>query len=184
LRTVKYIKHQLVFIILISLPACGIAAPYYGFNLGYVAVSKEPSNIQGFQFTVNEDPQRFKWRQFNVYFDGGFTYFKVPNAANNASINIFSAAPVVRYTFRRRGPILPYLELSIGLSYLNRTHLDDRNLGIHFAFQDRFGLGAFLGTSEQLSIGIHSVHYSNARLSSHNSGITVPLVLDVGYRFR
>ncbi len=92
-------------------------------------------------------------------------------------------APVVRYTFRRRGPVLPFLELSIGLSYLNRTRLEDRNLGIHFAFQDRMGIGALFGKSEKLSLGIHALHYSNAHLANQNSGLTVPLMLDVGYRF-
>jgi lipid A 3-O-deacylase len=66
---------------------------------------------------------------------------------------------------------------------LNHTRLDDRNLGIHFAFQDRFGIGAFLGASDNISLGVHAVHYSNAHLSIHNSGITIPLVLDIGYRF-
>ena len=100
------------------------------------------------------------------------------------TVNIYSFAPVIRYTFRRHGPILPYLELSLGIAYLNHTRLDDRNLGIHFSFQDRMGLGILIGATEQLSAGIHAVHYSNAHLSEHNSGITVPLVLDIGYRFK
>ena len=90
---------------------------------------------------------------------------------------------MIRYTFKRHGPALPYLELSIGLAYLNHTRFDDRNLGMHFSFQDRMGVGAFLGKSEQLSIGVHAVHYSNAHLASNNSGITIPLTLDIGYRF-
>ncbi len=132
---------------------------------------------------LNYDPDRFKWRQFNVYFDGGFSHFWITNTPYYTTVNIYSIAPVVRYTFRRRGPLFPYLELSIGVAYLNHTHIDNRNLGIHFAFQDRLGIGALVGSSKRLSLGIHAVHYSNARLSGHNSGITVPLELDIGYRF-
>lgn len=157
-------------------------AGQYGATVSIPAIAKEPPVLHGYQFMLNYDPQRFKWKQFNLYFDGGFSRFWT-STSYYSSINIYSVAPVVRYTFNRQGVLLPFLELSIGLSYLNRTHIEDRKLGIHFAFQDRLGVGALLGKAEQISLGIHAVHYSNAHLSSHNSGITVPLVLDVGYRF-
>lgn len=175
---------QTLAALLLLLPSLCIAEPYFGATASYALVTKEPPALRGYQFMLNYDPQQFKWRQFNVYFDGGFSHFWVTNTPYYTTVNIYSVAPVVRYTFKKRGPVLPYLEFSIGLAYLNHTHLDSRNLGIHFAFQDRMGVGAFLGTSENISIGVHAVHYSNARLSSHNSGITVPLVLDVGYRFQ
>ena len=163
--------------------SCAYATPYYGANLSYVALAHEPEHLHGYQLMLNYDPQRFKWRQFNIYFDGGFSHFWVNNTPYYTTVNIYSVAPVIRYTFKRRGPVLPYLELSIGAAYLNHTRIENRNLGIHFSFQDRMGIGALLGASENVSIGVHAVHYSNAHLSSKNSGITVPLVLDVGYRF-
>lgn len=161
-----------------------MAAPYYGATLSYALIAKEPPNLRGFQFMLLYDPQRFKWRKFNVYFDGGFSYFSDSQTPYYSAINIYSIAPVIRYTFKKRGPVFPYLELSIGLAYLNHTRFEDRNLGIHFAFQDRMGIGALMGDSRQFSFGIHAVHYSNAHLSDHNSGLTVPLVLDVSYRFQ
>lgn len=173
-----------LFFLLFLLPILSIAAkPYYGATFSYSLVTKEPPFLHGYQFMVNYDPNQFKWRKFNVYFDAGFSHFWITNTPFYTTLNIYSVAPVIRYTFKRRGPYLPYIELSIGIAYLNHTHLDNRNLGIHFAFQDRIGVGAFLGPAKRFSIGIHAVHYSNARLSSHNSGITVPLVVDIGYRF-
>lgn len=163
-------------------PTFAVAAPYYGATFSYPVVAKEPPSLHGFQVMLNYDPQRFQWRKFNVYFDGGFSHFSA-SSQHASSLNIYSIAPVVRYTFRRRGPILPYLELSIGFAYLNATRFEKRNLGIHFAFQDRLGIGAFIGQSSHFSIGFHAVHYSNAHLSSHNSGVTIPVVLDIGYRF-
>jgi len=176
---------RLLALILFALffPSLNSAAPYYGVTFSYAAYPKEPPHLHGYQIMLSYDPQRFKWRQFNLYFDAGFSHFWITNTPYYTTVNIYSAAPVIRYTFKRRGPILPFLELSVGVAYLNHTHLDDRNLGIHFAFQDRFGVGALLGASERLSVGVHAVHYSNAHLSNHNSGITVPLVLDLGYRF-
>ena len=165
-------------------PDCTPTAPYYGATFSYAATAKEPPNLHGYQIMFDYDPQRFKWRKFNVYFDAGYSHFTDSNTPYYSTISIYSIAPVARYSFRKRGPFQPFLDLSIGLSYLNHTHFEDRNLGIHFAFQDRAGVGVLLGTDRQASVGIHAVHYSNAHLSNHNSGITIPLVLDVSYRFQ
>lgn len=165
-------------------PLTALSAPYYGATFSYALTAKEPEHLRAYQLMLNYDPDRFKWRQFNVYFDGGFSHLWDTEAIHHTTLNIYSIAPVVRYKFKKRGPIQPYLELSIGVAYLNHTRLENRNLGMHFSFQDRAGIGAFFGTAERLSLGIHAVHYSNARLSDHNSGITIPLVLDVGYRFQ
>jgi hypothetical protein len=177
------IRFLVLVFALMMLAKASFAVPYYGASFSYAAHSSEPQNLHGYQFMLNYDPQRFKWRKFNIYFDGGFSHFSV-NKSYNSTVNIYSIAPVIRYTFKRRGDVLPYLELSIGLAYLNHTRIENRNLGIHFSFQDRMGIGALLGTSEKFSVGVHAVHYSNAHLSSKNSGITIPLVLDVGYRFQ
>lgn len=166
------------------LPLIATSAPYYGTNFSYSLHAKEPENAKAYQLMINYDPQQFQWRQFNVYFDGGFSHIWDTKSPYYSSVNIYSVAPVVRYLFKKQGPVHPYLELSIGIAYLNHTRLENRNLGIHFSFQDRAGIGTLLGASEQVSLGVHAVHYSNARLSSHNSGITLPLVLDVGYRFQ
>src|SRR5690606_22188950 len=98
------------------------------------------------------------------------------------TLNIYSLAPVIRYTFNRHSYFRPYLDISIGIAYLNHTRFEDRNLGMHFSFQDRMGVGTYIGASEQFSVGVHAVHYSNAHLADHNSGVTVPLALDIGYR--
>jgi hypothetical protein len=179
---IKRIHFTAITLTLLLSTLCS-AAPYYGATLSIPLITKEPENLRGFQFMLSYDPQKYQWRKFNVYFDGGFSHFTSNTLPYYSTVNIYSLAPVIRYTFRRRGPILPYLEMSIGPAYLNHTRLDGRNLGIHFAFQDRMGVGALLGKSERLSLGVHAVHYSNARLSAHNSGLTVPLVLDIGYRF-
>lgn len=184
MRATESLKWSLASLILL-IPSLVLAAdgqPYYGVNASYAAISSEPSNLHGYQLMFNYDPQRFKWRQFNIYFDGGFSHFSTNPP--NSTINIYSAAPVIRYTFKKHGPVHPYLELSVGLSYMNQTRIYTRNLGMHFAFQDRMGIGTFLGKSEQVTVGVHALHYSNAHLAHNNSGLTVPLVLDVGYRFQ
>lgn len=179
----RRLSHLCLGILLLVLAATGFSAPRTGLTLSLPLITKEPMNVHGYQFMLNYDPDRFKWRQFDLYFDGGFSHFYVPHSDNYSSLNIYSMAPVVRYSFRRNGPVMPFMEFSIGLSYLNNTRLENRNLGIHFAFQDRIGIGALMGKSDNVVLGLHAIHYSNAHLSAHNSGITIPLMLDVGYRF-
>lgn len=169
---------------LITAPTVSHAEPYYGATYSYAAIAKEPEHLRGFQFMFDYDPQTLKWRKFNVYFDAGYTHFSDSETPYYSSISIYSIAPVVRYNFKKRWVLQPYLELSIGAAYLNHTRFEDRNLGMHFAFQDRVGLGIAVGEEKQFSLGIHTVHYSNAHLSENNSGITVPLMLDVSYRFQ
>lgn len=178
---IKHGKYLLPTLLLIS--AICYAEPHYGATFSVPVVSKEPSQLHGFQLMFNYDPQRYQWRQFNVYVDGGFSRFYQNQTTYNSSINIYSIAPVVRYTFKKHGPVHPYLELSVGVAYMNQTRIENRNLGIHFAFQDRMGIGALLGGSERLSLGAHVLHYSNSHLSSRNSGISIPVVFDIGYRF-
>ncbi|HEX4045236.1 MAG TPA: acyloxyacyl hydrolase [Gammaproteobacteria bacterium] len=159
-----------------------ITSPRYGATFSYVAKGLEPTSLHGFQFMLLYDPHWY-WKQFNLYFDGGFSHFWVTDTPYYTTLNIYSIAPVLRYSFKKYGAVLPYVELSIGVAYLNHTRLDHRNLGMHFAFQDRVGVGIALGKKEQFSLGMHAVHYSNASLCSRNSGITAPLVVDMGYRF-
>jgi Lipid A 3-O-deacylase (PagL) len=162
------------------------SADFYGMQLS-IPVSKattSPMLLRGYQIMLNYAPDRWIWHDVSVYIDGGFTHFWMDKDGPNHSINIYSIAPVVRYSYNTGGSLTPFLEFSIGASYLNKLKLDKRPQGIHFAFQDRFGFGALLGnTQQQFSIGIHAVHYSNAHMCEQNSGITVPLVIDFGYRF-
>lgn len=157
----------------------------YGVAFTLPLETSTPPYLRGYQVMLNYDPKTISWQNFNIYFDGGFSHFWVTNHTDNKSLNIYSIAPVVRYAFSKRGPVTPYLEFSIGASYLTKTRLDGRNLGIHFAFQDRAGGGASwaLKNNQKLLFSLHAIHYSNARMSEHNSGITVPLALDIGYQF-
>lgn len=160
------------------------ATPYYGGTVSIPLLTKEPQSLRGGQFMLVYDPQRFKWSQFDLYFDGGYSYFNASGTDNYTGLAIYSVAPILRYSFKEHRNSQAFLELSFGLSYLNHTRLENRNLGIHFAFQDRAGFGVRLGNKKQVVLGFHIEHYSNAHLSSHNSGITIPLMLDIGYRFQ
>lgn len=172
-----------VIAISLSLINTAFAAPHFGGTLSILETPKEPPHLRGFQFMLDYDPQRFQWRAFDIYFDAGVGQFWDHSQPFYTTLTIYSIAPVIRYSFIKRGPVYPYLDLSIGLAYFNHTHIADRNLGMHPALQDRMGIGGIIGESQQVSIGVHIAHYSNAHLCSNNAGISVPVFLDVGYRF-
>lgn len=165
------------------LPLMAIAQPHMGANLSYTILATSPGPLRGYQLMLNYDPGTLHWGHFSIYFDGGYSYFRATHARNFTVVDIYSAAPVFRFSFNPFTCVRPYLEGSIGVSYLNHTHLERRNQGIHFAFQDRLGGGVMLGAAHRVSIGLHAVHYSNAHFSSHNSGITIPIEIDLGIRF-
>jgi hypothetical protein len=174
---------KLSLLTLLSTPCLCFATPQFGVTGSYVVLPKDPTSLRGYQLMFSYDPAKFQWRTFNIYFDAGVSYFRVTNDTPYPDMTIFSAAPVIRYTFIPRGPVKPYLDISIGVGYLSNTKFDDRNLGMRFTFQDRLGIGILFGKCDQFSLGFHGVHYSNAGLAPNNSGITIPIVVDFGYRF-
>lgn len=173
---------QLASLLMLLFPSLVHATPYYGAQFSSILIAKEPEDMRGYQLMLNYDPGNLSWQPFSLYFDAGFSHFWINNQPHHRMINIYSAAPVLRYHLPCAHYLSPYIDFSIGLAYLNRTHLDNRNLGIHFSFQDRIQLGALFGPQERFSIGLSAIHYSNAHLSSHNSGLTALLVFDIGYR--
>src|SRR5580704_6322336 len=85
-------------ILILLIPSISVAIPYYGVNVSLPLVTKEPLNLRGYQIMLNYDPERIKWRKFNVYFDAGFSHFWITNTSYYTTVNIYSMAPVVRYT--------------------------------------------------------------------------------------
>jgi Lipid A 3-O-deacylase (PagL) len=128
-------------------------------------------------------PPKWIWNNLNVYIAGRYGHWWSDGAQVNRMINIYSLAPVLRYYFFKKTYFSPYLEASIGVGCLSRTHFNTRNLGMHFTFQDELGIGVVAGKEAGFYATVSVLHYSNAHLSSHNSGITVPVMLTLGYQF-
>lgn len=171
------------FLVLLLLPFISVAGRF-GVSGTYVIFGKEPLHLKGYQLVLDYDPECLCLGPFEVLFDGGFSHFWNRNKPCYRIVNAYSVAPILRYEFVNHPcNVQPYLDFSIGLTYLNHTHIEKRKLGIHFAFQDRIGLGFLFGSAKKLSVAIQAMHYSNAHLSCHNSGITAPVVLDIGYWF-
>lgn len=155
----------------------------FGVTLPILLKSKDPEGVHGYRAVAWYQPQSLIWGNLNLYFAGGVGHWWAHGAKSNSVINIYALAPVLRFYFTKNDYFSPYVEASIGPAYMNRTRFSTQNLGIHYTFQDEVGIGALFGKSKGFYATFSALHYSNGRLSAHNSGITVPLILNIGYKF-
>ena len=154
-----------------------------GGSFYYALITQDPENLHGYRAALWYEPKSLVWPHTHIYFDAGIGHWWVHNATKHPSLNIYSASPVLRYYFKDHTYFYPFLELSIGVAYLSQTYINHNNLGMHFAFQDRFGIGTLLGKEKRVAVALSAMHYSNASMSKWNAGMTIPLLLDVEYRF-
>jgi hypothetical protein len=159
------------------------SALQFGVTLPILLKSKDPEGVHGYRAVAWYQPQSFIWGNLNLYFAAGAGHWWAHGAKSNKVINIYAFAPVLRFYFKKTTYFSPYIEASIGPAYMNRTRFSTQNLGIHYTFQDEVGIGALFGKQQGFYTTLSALHYSNGRLSAHNSGITVPLILNIGYKF-
>lgn len=155
----------------------------YGINFSTAVIAKDPPHLYGYRASFIYQPPTWHWGRVDVFIDTSYGHWWVTHTTQYHNLSIWSVAPVLRYFFKEYDYFWPYLDLSIGPSYLTQSRLDDRNLGIHFAFQDQIGVGTTIGPTRQFAIGINVLHYSNGSMSAMNAGISVPMMLNLSYRF-
>jgi hypothetical protein len=155
----------------------------YGVNFSYVLVNKDPNHLHAYRASFLYEPPSWVWEHVHIFFDAGYGHWWVDNVSAYSNLNIYSIAPVLRYYFVNSDLFSPFFDISIGPAYLTKTHIADRNLGMHFAFQDQVGLGASFGRGKHFTASLTALHYSNGSMSAMNAGITVPIMLNLSYRF-
>ncbi len=95
-------------------------------------------------------------------------------------LHALALSPVLRFDFSHGpGGLIPYLELGIGVAYLERSHLGEQRLGTRFQFEDRAGLGL---RNERWDLALRVMHYSNAGIKPPNHGLTLAMA-SLGWRF-
>src|SRR3989344_4050222 len=109
-----------------------------GITLTFPVISQDPSNLHGYRGSIWYQPNIFTCKHFQLYFDAAYAHYRVNYSAwGTNSLSIYSVSPIARFYFLDNSPkIRPFIDLSIGLSYLSKTRLADRRFGTHFAFQD------------------------------------------------
>lgn len=90
----------------------------------------------------------------------GFILFEGDERSDNQA---FYVRPALRYSWEH-----VFVEGGIGASGFVDTHIEDRDLGSAFQFEDRLALGVRMGVYGDLSVSI--THYSNASIKEPNDG--------------
>lgn len=176
-------RFRVIFLIgFLFFPTLTQSSPW-GTQFSYSLVEGVPEQLKGYRAAITYKPLCFNWYHVKIYFDMAYGHWWVNRASPNSSLNSYSVAPYLRYYFGRNYYSSPFIEGSIGFAYLSKTRIDNRNLGAHFQFQDQITMGVTAGAKQEWDVGLGFVHYSNARLSDHNSGFSAPLNLNIGYRF-
>jgi len=155
----------------------------FGLSLSVPLVTKDPKPFHGYRVALTYQPPAFVWHYASVYFDASYGNWWTGDQGPYHSISIYGIAPYLRLYFTKTEKFSPYVEASLGASYLSKTRIGCRNLGIHYSFQDQLTLGTAFGKDQPFFISLSAVHYSNGSMASSNAGITMPLVLSMGYRF-
>jgi hypothetical protein len=156
---------------------------HYGMTIPVIIKSNDPPGTHSYRVVAWYQPRSLVWSRLHLYFAGGAGYWWAHSATTHRSLNIYALAPVFRYYFSQKSNTAFYGEISIGPAYLTRTHFSNRNLGMHFTFQDEIGVGFAYGKEKQFYTGLSALHYSNGKLASWNNGITTPIVLNMGFAF-
>lgn len=160
------------------------AGVQFGVTAPIIMKAKDPEGVYGYRGIVTFQPTSWVGEKATVYLAASFGHWWVHGASVHRSLNIYAFAPVLRYYLKKSPTFSPYVEASIGPSWMTRTYLGDHhNLGMHYAFQDEVGIGAAFGKDQQWFVTLSALHYSNGSLASNNSGITIPAILNLGYRF-
>jgi len=170
--------------------ALASTAPAYAFTYGIQAnygtghlLKSAPRDIDGGGLQFSIQPDNWQWGILRVYLEANENYWHTSSTSANNNIWITAIAPVARLTFFRNNKVSPFIEGSVGASIMSATHFGDRDLGINFAFQDIGGIGVAFGKNHQVDATLRAIHYSNASIAKHNSGITVPVDFQIGYWF-
>jgi lipid A 3-O-deacylase len=168
-----------IFFWLMILIFSSIANAQWGLSIasGYGAAQLVPIRV-GIQKTLQKQWRTQSAWPISGYCEGSFYAMnrrqKPPVGNSPQSLKAAAFAGVLR--MQRAQPwhrVHPYVELGLGLSYLNHSRIGSRDLGIHFQFEDRLGIGLRFGEAHQYDLGYKAIHFSNAYLGPANHGINL-----------
>ena len=140
----------------------------FGLSLGY-GEGKEDIDI--YRFGIKKDYSS-RWFESGVgYLSGYFelSYNRWEHGGDD--INGLAFSPVFAYYFGKDADLVrPYIAGGIGVALIDDYRIHNRNLGTHYQFENRIGLGTRIGIFD---MNVSYFHYSNAGLKSPNDGIDI-----------
>ena len=185
MNKIKFLR--MLFGLLICLSSFGGWSDHsFSIASGYGAAHIVPIRI-GLQHQFDKSWSENKAWPIRSYCEGSVYYMKGqkgPQLNSNKRLNAAALAGVLRFERAMSyKEIWPYIELGVGLSWLSKKEIGNRDLGLHFQFEDRIGIGMRFGENRQFDFGYKIVHFSNAYIGPSNHGINLHL-LALSYWFK
>lgn len=144
----------------------------YAFDKFSIGLTKGNSSENGYNLALEKE---FEYKLFSVTdlsIEASLDYIN----SKKDNLSIFSLQPMLSYYLTNK----LYIKGGIGIAYFSEKELSDKLFGTHFQFKESFGIGYKF--NKKLETALKYVHYSNADISSENSGIDMGL-LQLIYRF-
>lgn len=103
--------------------------------------------------------------------------------SNDDSVRVISIAPLFRYKMQVYNTVMqPYIDLSIGFSYLSKKDFAEYNLSSAIRMQDSIVLGFTFGKNKEYDLGISYSCYNRVGFSNNDKEINAVPRLVFGYR--
>lgn len=112
----------------------------------------------------------------------GYSYV-FTDESQNEDVHMISVLPAVRYNLKERASFSPFLEVTIGPSYMSDKQLGTREQGSHFIFNDFFTIGVRWGKALEWEFRYSWRHISNGNLVKPNPGWDIPFSFYLSKRF-
>ena len=142
------------------------------------SIGQSKDNIDIYRIGLRKDFDS-KWVESKIGYLSGY-YELSANCWSWEDESNFGIAlsPVFTY-YANLGDFKPYIEAGIGFSYWSETHIKTRNIGSHFHFEDRVGVGI---RYKNYDFSFRYMHYSNGGLKDPNMGIDI-FIASISYKF-
>ena len=140
----------------------------FGIALCY---GEDKSDIDIYRAGFQQDYGVEWFKRKNSYLSGFFELSYNHWKYDSDNIQGIALSPVFAYYMQAAEEFFrPYIAGGIGVAYIDRYQIRDRNLGSNFQFEDRIGIGAIIGSFD---ISLSYFHYSNAGIQFPNDGIDI-----------
>ncbi|WP_241970451.1 acyloxyacyl hydrolase [Pseudidiomarina sediminum] len=105
----------------------------------------------------------------SIYLEGALNQWR-DSDNHDDKLNALTLLPIFQWHLAGEQRPL-YLEAGIGVALLDDSTISNRDLSIHFQFEDRIGLSWQYGTNSKARVSVVYTHYSQADLDRPNDGL-------------
>lgn len=109
------------------------------------------------------------------YFESSINYWK----SSENEIYGIAFSPVFFVPLCDSCKYIPYVEAGVGLSFISKKMIKNKNMSSLFQFEDRIGFGIKIGN---IDYHIRYMHYSNANIVKPNDGVDI-FIAGVAFKF-